>query len=224
MPENTIATKTFTYKVPNDRYGQDDSDGNTVSITYEGVDKIYVFVDADGDHKGKRNISLNELKEADDGATVPLPDGTVRVEVTLADDPLMMAIFRPGGSTNTYNSDSEVTETFGDYTFKYQAKADVGITYVHESQCEYDIDNATWKTPAYRAPDVDWDDVIENRDAMLEGSDGKISPDMPDAVKAPWVAYRAALRDLPTVYNKGESDEVPAWKVQYPLAPDTKAG
>ena len=58
---------------------------------------------------------------------------------------------------------------------------------------------------------------------MLVASDSKIAPDMPDAVKAPWVAYRQALRDLPTVFKKGESDEIPAWKVQFPLAPDTKA-
>jgi hypothetical protein len=46
---------------------------------------------------------------------------------------------------------------------------------------------------------------------------------MPTAVKDPWIAYRAALRALPTVYKKGESDEVESWKVQYPLSPDTKA-
>ena len=100
MPENTIATKTFTYKIPNERYGQDDSDGNTVSMTYEGVDKVYLFVDADGDHKGKRNRAMTELMEADDGADVPLPEGTVRVEVTLADDPLIMAIVRPAASAS----------------------------------------------------------------------------------------------------------------------------
>ena len=228
MPENTIATKTFTYKIPNERYGQDDSDGNTVSMTYEGVDKVYLFVDADGDHTGKINTAMTELMEADDCADVPLPEGTVRVEVTLADDPLIMAIVRPAASTLTISDQTEVTETYshaslGDYpTTKYNSKPDVGETFVYEKDLEYDIDAGEWKTVAYQQPSMTWDDVIINRDTMLEGSDGKISPDMPDAVKAPWVTYRAMLRDLPTSYKKGESDEVPAWKVRYPLAPDTK--
>jgi len=224
MPTNTITSRTFTYKVPNERYTQSDSNNDTVSLTYNGPDKVFLFVDADGENKGKRSLALQELLEADDGATVPLPLGTVRVEVTLADDPLIMAIVRPGGSTNTVNNDSEVTETVGAYTVKYQLKPDVGITYVHEDKIVYDIDNETWAVPAYRGPDVTWTDVIENRDAMLEGSDGKISPDMPSALKTPWVNYRAALRALPTVFKHGESDEIEAWKVQYPLAPDTKAG
>ena len=56
---------------------------------------------------------------------------------------------------------------------------------------------------------------------MLVASDSKIAPDMPDAVKAPWIAYRTALRDIPATYKKGESDEVAPWKVTWPLAPDT---
>lgn len=229
MPENTIATKTFTYKVPNERYTQSDSNGDTVSMTYEGPDKVYLFVDSDGDHKGKRNRAMTELLESDDGADVPLPEGTTRVEVTLEDDPLIMAIVRPGGSTTTVNSQTEVTETYThsglgiDYPVtKFFDKPDVGETYAFENEIEYDIDAGEWKTPAYRDPDVTWDMVIEARDAQLEGSDGKISPDMPDAVKTPWVNYRTMLRDLPDTYKKGESDEVPAWKVRYPLAPDTK--
>ena len=66
MPENTIATKTFTYKVPNERYTQSDSNGDTVSMTYEGPDKVYLFVDSDGDHKGKRNRAMTELLESDE--------------------------------------------------------------------------------------------------------------------------------------------------------------
>ena len=57
---------------------------------------------------------------------------------------------------------------------------------------------------------------------MLESSDSKISPDMPESIKAAWVAHRAALRDLPATYKKGESDEVDPWKVPMPSAPDTK--
>ena len=53
MPTNTIVTKTFTYKVPNSMYGSSDSDGKTVTASYNGPDRCWVFVDTDGDEKGK---------------------------------------------------------------------------------------------------------------------------------------------------------------------------
>ncbi|MBO02002.1 MAG: hypothetical protein CMG35_11895 [Candidatus Marinimicrobia bacterium] len=222
MPENTIASKTFDYKLPNKMFDSSDSDGLTASATYNGPDKVYVFVDTDGDNKGKRIRSPGELTERDEGADVPVPVGTTRVEVTLADDPLMMAIFRVADSTIVTNDQTTVTETYGDYTIKYNGKPEIGETYVDESECVYDLDAKTWSA-GYKTSPVDWDDIILQRDSQLEASDGKISPDMPDAVKTPWVTYRQALRDLPTVYKKGESDEVEAWKVEFPLAPDTKA-
>ena len=223
MAENTTATKTFTYNLPNKMYDSSDSDGLTASATYVCFDRVYVFVDSDGDHVGKRNRALTELTAADDGAIVPEPDGTTRVEVTLEDDPLILALFRVQGSTITTNNQTTVTETYGDYTVSYNNKPEVQETYVDEDSLVYNLETEAWNTPAYKSSPSTWAMVIESRDAMLEGSDGKISPDMPTAVKDPWIAYRAALRALPTVYKKGESDEVESWKVQYPLSPDTKA-
>ena len=219
----TTVTKTLEYKVPNEKYGTSDSDGNTCTATYVGPDQVWVFVDEDGDSKGKRNRTMTELTTRDDGADVPLPEGCVRAKLDASKTPdlLILCITAPTGATITTSDQGETTETYGDYTVKYNSKLEVQETYVTQDQCVYDIDNEVWLTPAYKTADRTWDMVIENRDAALEASDGKISPDMPDAVKAPWVTYRQALRDLPAVFKKGESDEVPAWKVQLPFAPDT---
>ena len=62
------------------------------------------------------------------------------------------------------------------------------------------------------------------RDSILQQTDIPWSlADYEHPNKQAWLTYRQALRDLPTVYKKGESDEVEAWKVEFPLAPDTKA-
>ena len=67
MPENTIVTQNFTYKVPNSKFSSSDSDGNEVTASYTGPDKGWVFVDLDGDKKGKLNRSPGIKYEADEG-------------------------------------------------------------------------------------------------------------------------------------------------------------
>ena len=76
MPENTIVTQNFTYKVPNSLYSSSDSDGNEVTASYTGPDKGWVFVDLDGDQKGKLNKAPGGKHEADDGENIPVPTGT----------------------------------------------------------------------------------------------------------------------------------------------------
>ena len=44
---------------------------------------------------------------------------------------------------------------------------------------------------------------------MLVATDSKISPDMPDSVKAPWVEVRTKLRDLPATESDPENVTFP---------------
>lgn len=224
MPENTIITEQeFTYKVPNEVFSQDDSEGKTVTAKYTGPHRTWVFVDTDGDNKGKMSRVGADTEDASDGENIPVPTGTTRVEVTFADDPLILAIIGPGDTTLSYPGQSRVTEDIpGGGTWETNSKPEVLETYHGVSTLEYDLSAEEWKTPPYIPTPQTWDTLIATRNSMLESSDSKISPDMPDSVKAPWVAYRAALRDLPTTYRRGESDEVEPWKVPMPLAPDTK--
>ena len=53
------------------------------------------------------------------------------------------------------------------------------------------------------------------RDSALAESDGKIAPDMPDALRQEWLDYRQRLRDFPVIYA-----DVPNWLIRFPLAPD----
>ena len=222
MPENTIITEQeFTYKVPNEIFSQDDSEGKTVTAKYTGPHRTWVFVETDGDNKGK--VLGGDVEDAMDGENVPVPQGTTRIEVTFADDPLILAIIGPGDTTISYPGQSTVSEDLpGGGTWETNSKPEVLETYHGLATLEYDLSAEEWKTPPYIPTPQTWDTLIANRNNMLEGSDSKISPDMPDSVKAPWVAYRTALRDLPATYRKGESDEVEPWKVPIPQAPDHK--
>ena len=53
------------------------------------------------------------------------------------------------------------------------------------------------------------------RDAKLAASDGKIAPDMPEALKQQWLDYRQKLRDLPADWA-----DVPNYLVRFPQSPE----
>ena len=44
-----------------------------------------------------------------------------------------------------------------------------------------------------------WDDVRKHRNQLLEGSDSRVTTDMPTELQDAWKAYRQKLRDLPAV-------------------------
>jgi hypothetical protein len=220
MAENTIVTAELTYKVPNSLYSQSDSDSKTVTASYTGPDRCWVFPDTDGVGKGKLGRNTGFKLAKDDGGDLPVPNGCTRVLVTAADDLLIMAILMQ--DSVTIAGQSQTTESLPDGTsWSENAKLELGQAYAGAENLEYDLDGEAWETPAYHAAPTTWDTVISSRNNMLLASDGKIADDMPDAVKAPWAAYRTKLRDIPATYNKGDADEIAPWKVTWPLAPDT---
>jgi len=224
MAENTIVTADITYNVPNSLYSQSASSNKTVTASYTGPDRCWVFPDTDGAAKGKFSKNSGAKLAADDGDSIPVPNGCTRVLVTVADDPLIMAILKPEGSTITIAGQSQTTESLPDSTtWSENAKLELGEAYAGSEKLEYDLDAESWKTPAYHAVPTTWDEVVATRNNMLLASDGKIADDMPAAIKNPWIAYRTALRNIPATYNRGDSDEIAPHKVTWPLAPDTVA-
>ena len=60
------------------------------------------------------------------------------------------------------------------------------------------------------------DETIKaRRNSLLAASDGKIAPDMPEALKQKWLDYRQKLRDFPTDWA-----DVPNYLVRFPQSPD----
>jgi len=57
--------------------------------------------------------------------------------------------------------------------------------------------------------------IREERNAKLKQSDGRIADDMPESVKAEWMAYRQKLRDIPADWAA-----VPNHLVRWPTDPD----
>ena len=57
--------------------------------------------------------------------------------------------------------------------------------------------------------------IREERNAKLKQSDGRIADDMPESVKAEWMAYRQKLRDIPADWAA-----VPNHLIKWPTDPD----
>mgnify|MGYP001568217586 CR=1 FL=1 len=203
----------FTYAIANTLFSSSTSEGRTGSATYTGPDRIWVFVDAETNLFSQIQPPLTTVE---DGADVPTPVGMRKVEVVAEDDPVVISIIReyevtyadttttdetlPDGSTCTYNNVAELSETYEMQRLSH--------------------DGTSWDLGALDEPFVTWDDIIDSRNGALTASDGKISPDMPESISAPWVAYRTALRDLPATFKHGEADEIEAWKVNMPDHPE----
>jgi hypothetical protein len=211
----TTITKAFTYNIADTLFGNTATEGRTASASYTGPDRVWVFVDAE---TGALSRQYPPLTSQEDGGDVPVPFGTHRVEITAENDIKLLAMFKE--NCVTYDDVTQTTEALPEPygSVLYNNKATLGETHSLDDLV-YDIDNSTWNTMPLIDDGITWDQILNSRNSMLAATDGKISPDMPDAIKQPWVTYRQALRDLPAAYNYGTDTEIAAWKVQFPVQP-----
>jgi hypothetical protein len=210
----TETTVEFTYKIADTLYAATDLDNRTASASYTGPDRTWIFVDED---TGRWNRVYPPLTSQEDGDSVPVPIGTKRIEIVAVDNPMIIALIYE--NKVTYADVSKITEVLPNgSTVEYNAVAELGETH-NVDGLTYNFETNSWNTLAYVDSTITWDDVLNHRNGALTGSDGKISPDMPTAVKEPWLTFRQALRDLPSTFGYGTDSEVDAWKVQFPTHP-----
>jgi hypothetical protein len=212
----TTVTKTFTYNIADELFGNTVEDGRTADASYTGPDRVWVFVD---ENTGQLTRIYPPLTSQEDGGEVPVPVGTVRVEVTAENDIQILAMLKE--DCVTYTDTTQTTEALpaGYGSVLYNNTATLSETYDLDDLVR-DFDTNTWNSLPLIDDGITWDQLIASRNVQLGASDGRISPDMPDAVKAPWVEYRQLLRDFPAAYGHGTENEVAAWKVQFPEQPE----
>ena len=206
-------TVNFTYKVPNGKNNPNVEDFTIETWTYTGPEKLWVFVD-------KETLKLEPmgyLTEETDGKTYnPLPTH-LKVEVNAGKNPLVATIVAqplnyellatvrtasvvlPDGNTVLEDVNPPPQDVY-----KYD-----GITYAPGA------DSWSYK---WVDEEVTWDDIKLLRDTLLTASDNRVKFDIPDSIKQPWIDYRQALRDMPTVWADYE-----AWQVRVPTPPITPA-
>ena len=210
----TIVTKELTYNCPDTIYSQLVTAGDTATITYTGPDKMWIMVD-DDTHK----ISLPGYTTRDDGDTVPVPPGMTKIKITADDqDGLIILSLIDIQQTSKPVGYTESEESLPDGR-TVLVHTPIMLNNIHDlSEMTYDFDNSSWTMPLRSSPTT-WQDLLNARNGALTSSDGRIAPDMPDALKQQWMDYRKALRDFPTVFGYGTDNEQPAWKASLPMPP-----
>jgi hypothetical protein len=202
--ENPILNKTFTYAIPDEWRSTSFSQGKTSTWTYRGPRYLTFEIDKEtGKETGWCLTTERELQR-------PVPLNCERVTVDCTNDKYTLLCdiandigdpeavkFRSNRIWEVLHQPPEgYTPTY--YTKVYEPRDiydEFNITYNFQTK-EFNIPVKGWETEG--RTDLTWDDIKEVRDQMLEGSDGKISEDMPDALKEQWKKYRQLLRDLPT--------------------------
>ena len=210
----TNVTKQLTYKTPNEQWSTNDSQNKTATVTYTGPDKLWAFIDDD-----TQRISPPVYTSLHDGDSIPVPPGMTRVmlDANVQDDLKVMAMLNgmlvtePVGYTETAVALPDGST--------YLDRSPLFVTDIHNiDTVTYNFGTRSWNF-SYRTSPVAWEDIINARNAKLTASDGRISPDMPEALKTVWTEYRAALRNFPATMGRGTANEVAAWKCQLPNPP-----
>jgi len=226
MPSNTIIETTFTYDVPDDYLAQTNNDGNTATATYNGPDKIWVFIDKDTSRSDTARLVLTE---EENGADFPVPEGQYKVMIDCAADPKLCSLFDAKVEWDVVQGQTNLVVDLPDgTTYERPDPTDVDHTYELD-ECTYNLDGTlsedgttysggTW-TMSWKQPWTSWEQLIIVRNNMLTASDSKIADDMPEATKQLWLDYRQKLRDLPALFGHGTDSELPAYMINFPVEP-----
>ena len=191
------------------------SDGKTRDQTYDGPDKIYLQIGADGKEK------YGPLTEDDIADGRPKPADVVQwYEVDCARSNLHTLICQlrgpvvnekeedRGAGSDVFHAGSPDLTADGYERFSYSSTLfpdDIynfeSITVANPGTAGPDDITIQAFTPKEKMNGVDfdktWDMVREHRNKVLANSDGQIAEDMPDTIKNQWKTYRQQLRDLP---------------------------
>ena len=211
--------KTITYKIPNERYGTDDSEGKTASVEYNGPDTLVCWVI---NNEPKTRVVDSFAKEDVPERPTPLNYTAVEIDATASDENALRVALIYGGLP--VQMQLEVDNGVAEIPNKHIADpTHVLEVYDKPKAMEgcIDLDTGVWAPLEYRTGDIP-DRTDANlrhiRDGLLDSSDQKMVSDMPDALAAEWTTYRQTLRDLPAL-----TAAVDNTFVTYPTAPNEPA-
>lgn len=187
-------TKTFVYPQTDDYLSQSNTQGRTATWTYEGPERIVVYVDSTTNKR-----TPGGWHEPDDR---PTPLNQYKVEIDCNSNPLLCTLF---GASRTVNANDvpnlEVELPSGGVYRRPDPIMPDHVFEVHD--ITYDPTSERFETPyPWKRPHMSWEEIRRKRATMLHICDDKVAPDLPQVLKDHWTAYIHALRDLPVVYGK----------------------
>ena len=211
--------KEVTYKIPNERFGMDDSEGKTSPMVYTGPTRLVLYIEK-GSHKVVSSWHPDEVPEQ------PLPlhlyvmelnsdtsENIVRMMLLWGGIPIAKLYEVDVGPDTEPNGrvvdPTDVREVYRIPVDDWDGEKWLPLQYIDHfknySEMRDDTGTESWT----------WDLVREKRNHALGVSDNSINTDMPDDLNQKWLDYRKKLRDLPSDWA-----DVPLDLIREPIAPD----
>ena len=203
-------SKILTYPIPDLMYSTSTELGKTSTQEYIGPEKLILYLEKDGEQKGR----IVETWAPDNEPPIEaLAINLERVEFIpeTDEDYIKIMILHSHWEPKMYEvivgPDDEPNVVVADPT---------DVIMVFDETAIVEDYTAPLKFLEYTRDRSD-DFIRQARNGMLAESDGRISEDMPESVKAAWLTYRQKLRDLPDRWA-----DVPNHLIRFPLSPDMK--
>lgn len=224
-------TKEFTYKIP-DEWGFDEfTQGKTGTYVYEGPEFLTFEVCNDPTNPNYGKETGWCLWEPAD-LERPCALDVTRITVDCKEEPFLCEIANDQGkdSDNEFRTNrqwtvqyatpegyEDVHKPLNDEVIPRDIYDEWNITYDFETE-EFNVPVRTFAAQGVKM-DLTWAEVRLVRNELLQGTDGRINDDMPEALKQKYRTYRQLLRDLPAQL---EAEGYEPWQVMmmFPRHPD----
>ena len=211
--------KEVTYKIPNERFGMDDSEGKTSKMTYTGPSRLVLYMDKET-HKVVTSWHPDEEPEQ----PLPLNLYTLELNSDTSENILRMMLLWGGiPITKLYEvavgpdtepngrlvDPTDVREVYRIPVDDWDGEKWLPLQYINHFK------NYTDNRDDNGFDSWTWDLVRAKRNHALGESDNSINEDMPADLNQKWLDYRKKLRDLPEDWK-----DVPVDLIREPRAPD----
>lgn len=211
-------TKTFTYNIADDYLYQTNNLGKTGEWTYNGPDKIWIFI-----YKETNLITCAFKTAEEDGENYPTPLDQYKLMVDCETNPLLCCLVGADDPTDHQLLPQYEEELPDGMIYKRPATPVPDHTY-EAAEIQYNPATGELVTPyPWKKPHVTWEDIRVGRNGELTASDDRVVPDLPLSLKTAWEEFRQKMRDLPQVHGAAHSGETPTtdpWKLQAYPKPD----
>jgi hypothetical protein len=203
------------------------TEGKTRKFTYHGPEKIWLQIGEDG----RESHGPLTAEDIADGRPVPA-DVVEWYEVDCRTNPLICQLRGPiindlqetrDDGESTIHPGSPLIDGYPQ--FSYQTPLipdDIYNRYsVRLVDGELVVDRLSVEKKLLDKDEfLTWDDIRDHRNSLLEGSDGKVTEDMPEDLKEQWKQYRQKLRDLPDVMQSAGVEP----SIAFYMFPDSPRG
>lgn len=201
------------------------SEGKTRTCTYDGPDKLYLYIGEDGleNHGPVTAEDLEDGRPCPADATIFELDCTTYPLICQLRGPVMPHTQESRSTEEVIHPQSPKIEGYPQFTYSLPLfPEDIYNRYsvkIIDGQPSLQVWTAIQKLLDRDTP-MSWDEIREHRNKMLSNSDSQLAEDMPENVKTVWKIYRQKLRDLPGIM---EAAGVPPSIAYYmfPNTPDT---